>query len=220
MRRKLVAAVGAFAIFPVVAQAQSPGWYGALSAGYNQATDSNFDTGLGKIDTEFDAGFGVSGAVGYDFGRFFMLGGARVEAEVAYRKNDVDGHSLSGTSLPGSDGDASSFAGMVNVLYDFHSGSLITPYAGGGIGVANVTFNDFGVSGIPNVIDDDDTVFAYQAIVGASLELNARVDLTADYRYFATADPDFKTLSGSSFAQESSADYSNHSVLVGLRYRF
>lgn len=205
------------------ASAQTPGpqWYGGVSGGANFANDIEFFSGaLGaNIDTEFDTGFAVSGVIGADFGDVWQYGGVRVEAEIAYRANDVDVHKTGGASLAGSDGDVTSLSGMVNVMHDFLPGSDFRPYVGVGLGVAQVSYNDFGVTAIPDVLDDEDTVFAYQAIVGASYALSPTLALTGDYRYFATDDPEV-TLSAGAGGNTTDAEYDSHTLMVGLRYSF
>lgn len=104
---------------------------------------------------------------------------------------------------------------MVNGYYDFDIESAFTPYVGGGIGIANVSINDLAVLGIP-LADDDDTVFAYQFGAGVGYEISPTLTLTADYRYFATADGEFTDAGGFLF----DAEYSNSTFLVGARATF
>ncbi len=61
---------------------------------------------------------------------------------------------------------------------------IVSPYIGLGLGATEVSWND--VSGI----DDSDTVFTYQVIVGAAYEITKQISLEADYRYFAPSDAD------------------------------
>jgi hypothetical protein len=68
---------------------------------------------------------------------------------------------------------------MANVYYDFNRDGMFSPYLGAGIGFSSVdvTFNPSGVG----IIDDDDTAFAYQVKVGATLNFSDRWEAFAEY---------------------------------------
>lgn len=166
------------------------------------------DADLDGVDAEFDTGYNVGAAGGYDFGM------ARLEAELAYRENDFDKLKLGGLSA-GADGDMSAFSFMVNGYWDLENATPLTPYLGAGVGVANVEISDLEVAGI-DVADDDDTVFAYQLAAGIGFELNQAMILDLGYRYFATEDPEFDSDLGGDFEGE----YDSHNVSLGLRMNF
>ena len=69
------------------------------------------------------------------------MNGLRVEVEVAYRQNQVDGvftSNTAGTPQTGVvDYDHTSFSVLANVWYDIPIGSGFTPYIGGGVGWAD-----------------------------------------------------------------------------------
>ena len=194
------------------------GFYGALNLSVVDQKDTDFDYAPGaKIDTSFDTGYGISGSYGYDTGKVWSLGGFRPEVEVGYNKADVDSHKLNGGStLAGSAGDVDTFYVMANILHDFDTGTALVPYLGGGLGYANVSYNDFGVSAIPNVLDDSDGGLAYQGIVGLGYQISQNLTLTLDYRYFATESLDVKTAVGNSTSIQNEQNKFN----VGMRYGF
>jgi OOP family OmpA-OmpF porin len=66
------------------------------------------------------------------------------------------------------------------------------------------------------VLDDSDSVFAYQAIAGLGYHLNWRTQLFADYRYFAAADSSLSTRTNVSVV----VDYADYTLLFGLRFSF
>ena len=204
--RSMIVTAATVLMLPSLALAQMPpGYYASMGGGANLNADSDI-TGTGiNISVDYDAGAMAAGAVGYKY-----RSGLRVEGEFSYRDTDAD--SVGGAA--GSDGDASSFGFMANVLYDFGNGRIV-PYIGAGIGLAHVGFQNITPVG-GSVVDDSDTVFAYQGIAGVAMPLNDLVALTLDYRYFATADPDFTTDSGTGVESE----YANHSIMVGLRFSF
>lgn len=194
------------------ASAQSPakhkGLYVSGGAGVNWLEDSDI-SGDVSGEIEFDTGWMAGVAVGYGFGN-----GLRFEGELSYRKNDVD-RAFDG-ELASSNGDVSAGALMGNLVYDFDVSPSVIPYIGLGAGLAVVEFDDIVLAGLGDTIDDDDTVFAWQALAGVAFPLRDQLDLTVDYRYFQTADPDLRLGSGGKVEGE----YSSHSLMLGLRYRF
>ncbi len=75
----------------------------------------------------FDSGFGFGGGGGYDFD--FM----RVEAEIVYRRNDVNKVSTVEYGNVDGSGDMSSLSFMVSGFYDFKNTTFLTPYIGAGL---------------------------------------------------------------------------------------
>ncbi len=146
----------------------------------------------GNISGElsFDPGFGFIAAVGNGFD------GLRGEIEMAYRNNDLDKFSNNNTT-----GDITSLAVMGNLLVDIAVSETVWPFLGAGIGLANVDLDG----------DEDDTVFAYQAIAGLGFPLTHVTTLDLQYRYFATADADFNG---------TDVEYQTHNFLAGLRFEF
>jgi len=155
------------------------------------------------IDTEFDTGVVIEGAVGYDFGMF------RVEGEIGYRKNDIDKFSALGISLS-ADGDIDALSFMANGYLDFENQTAFTPYIGAGIGYAEVSANDLSVAGI-DIGSEDDSVFAYQFGVGVGYSATESLIVEIAYKYFATSDPDF---------EDTEAEYDSHNISIGIRYAF
>jgi len=185
--------------------------------------------------TDYETGLGISGRLGYA-----MASGLRVDAEIAYRENDVKGSTFLATNGvndftardDGATGHARSIALMANAYYDFLNSSGITPYVGGGIGAANVggkyTSSFEPITQHANTIDDSDWGFAAQAIGGVSVALSSSLSLVADYRYLkvfdiSTFQAQPTTPANPLFAAANiggRGDYENHTVMVGLRYSF
>lgn len=193
--------------------------YFSAFGSYTMADEFNFQVAPGTITSDFDDGYGLGVAYGKRFGTQGMTRW-RVEGELSYRNNDIDTHSLNGgAALPGSDGELSSTALMANAVVEFGDPSSVMPYLGGGIGLAQVNANDFGVTPIPNVLDDDDTVLAYQLIAGLGWELSPGMELFAEYRWFATEDADVTT-SAATGSVATSIEYQTNNVLLGARWTF
>ncbi len=172
------------------------------------------------IESEFDLGFVVEGAVGYAHDS-----GVRGELALGYRQNDFDkltitndggvGAFLGVGSLNGisvnTDGDVGALSFMANGYYDFDLGSKFKPFVGVGLGVALIDV-DASVLGV-TIVDDDDTVFAYQGMAGVSYEISESISASLFYNYFATIDPEFTDAAGGSFDSE----YQSHNFMVGVR---
>ena len=71
--------------------------------------------------------------------------------------------------------------------FDIKTNSEITPYIGGGLGVANVAIDNLSLSmnGVTILGSEDDTVFAYQVGLGIGYEINDEMTADFGYRYFA-----------------------------------
>lgn len=211
-----------FAVTIGTASAQSTrGPYIGFAGGVNLLNDSDFDILAGvNVDNEYDPGYAIAGFLGYDFGPVWSLGGVRVEGEISYRLNDIDVHSVGalGGDQPGSDGDASALAFMANVYHDFSTETRFQPYFGGGLGVAIIDFSDYGIAAVPDVLDDEDTTFAWQLIGGVAYEISNRLSVGLEYRYFS-AEPRL-TSSTATSSVSNDVDYDNHSVMLRLNHRF
>jgi len=221
MMRKLALTVAlATTALATPALARDNAWYVGVEGGAMIVEDIDFtltSTGAQVLTTDSDYGWDVGGNVGYDFGGF------RLEAEVSYREADVDTHTTS-VALPGlavgrydgrAVGNASALSFMVNALLDFGPDDGLQGFVGGGAGVARVKYNDYGI--VPfTLIDDSDTVFAWQAIAGLRAPLTNNVDVTFKYRFFNADDVRVQTNLG----DELESRYRSHSVLGGLTFNF
>ena len=162
--------------------------------------DSDLDDGVDTGEFSYDTGFGFVAALGTS-----LQDDIRVEAELGYRKNDLDEIKVDGLGSGDIDGDVTTVSLMGNAYYDFSTESSFSPYIGAGLGYANIEgdLDDFG--------DEDDNVFAYQLILGGSFPSSETLSIDLQYRYFATEDPEFDGLD---------SEYSSHNILIGLRNSF
>lgn len=191
----LVAATAAFlAAIPAAAwAADAQGLYLGGGGGLVFQRDSSVNIpGAGTQGLDWKTGFAGIASIGYAF-----PGGLRTELEAGYRQALSKVRVPSGRTI---DNRLRSGSLMANAYYDFDTDSAITPYIGGGIGVA---LNNMGKT---------DAQFAYQGIAGASFALDERVDLFVDYRYFGTPKVAYRG------ATETTNQ--SHTVLAGLRYSF
>jgi opacity protein-like surface antigen len=179
-------------------------------------------TGDFVVESEFDPGLVVDGAVGYAH-----RSGLRGEVAFGYRTNDLDRlalvedgglgaflglGSLNGLSSSDVDGEAQMISVMANGFYDFDLGNGIRPFLGAGIGAGfyDLEAELLGVE----LVDDRDTVFAYQGLAGVSYAMTRDVSVGVLYSYFATGDPSLSDAAGGSFDSE----YSSHSLMLSIRF--
>jgi outer membrane protein OmpA-like peptidoglycan-associated protein len=199
-KRALWLAAAAAAAVPVAAQAGDAGWYVGAGGGVNWLEDSD----VAGTSVEFDLGWLGLIRGGYDYGN-----GWRTELELGYRDNEVD--SIDGVS--GGSGDVTQWDAMINVLYEFETGTMFRPYLGVGLGGADVTMD---VAFPGGTLDEGDVVFAYQAIAGLGYNITPEIQLFAEGRFLGTDEPDFD----SPATGQVEADIWNYSALVGLTYKW
>ena len=138
------------------------------------------------VELDFDTGFTLGGAIGHSYGEITDGIGLRAEIELSYSESDIDQIFFSGNG-PAAEvnvaGDFSTTNLFVNALFDLNTlgNDTITPYVGGGIGVA---FSDLdAVYGPGVVLDSSQENLALQAIIGASIAATDKTDLFVEGRY-------------------------------------
>ncbi len=185
------------------------GWYGRADVGYS--VDGEIK--LGNEDLGGNASFGLD----HDWTQHLGLGyafqnGFRVEGEISHRYNEFgDG----GVFVD--DGDVHAWAAMLNGFYDFNRGGDVQPYIGLGVGAARL---DVSATGPIGSGDDEDTVLAYQGIVGVALNLTEQLALDIGYRYLVADGAELDGVGPNLTAATFDADYEHQAVTVGLRYQF
>jgi len=178
------------------------------------------------LEIETESGSGFSAAAGY------AIQGFRFELQYADRRTDIEEVTASGLALQGGDGEVNLQAGYANVFYDFnHGGPGLSPFIGGGLGVARVETEAI-VSG-QTFFDESDTVFSGQFMAGLSLVLGTNAELYGQYTLYSTGrsryDEDaiiVQDVGGVVIVQEGgrvpSDDYdiTGHLFSAGVRFRF
>jgi len=195
------------------------GWYTGIKGGANFLEDQKSTGPSRELDLDFDTGGFVAGQLGYKF-RANQLGRFRAEAEVSYRVNDVDNIVFNGVDRIGT-GDQDVLAGLMNLFFDFNGVSKnFKPFVGAGFGIATLNAD---IAYSPGAfIDDDDTTWAYQAIVGAEFNLTEKFSIVGDARYFALEDLELTRFGGPAPAAfvDLSSEYESFTTSIGLRYKF
>ena len=154
MKKFLLATAVMFAV-PAAANAQTdwfsstyptyPGFYIGAVGGLNWLLNNN--------SYVMETGWAAGGKVGYDFV------GPRLEVEALYHSNYGTGVRAFPNGYATINGQIQQVSLMANVLYDFFPAAVVTPYIGGGLGVA---WLDDSIQGC-NLCS---TQFAYQGILG------------------------------------------------------
>ena len=214
MKAMLTAATAALLVLaslPADAQSERRLYVGAFG-GLNFLMEADVEVGGATVGSaEFDSGYAAGGIVGYRF-----LDDFRAELELSYRSNDID----TLFTAPAR-GDATNLAAMVNGYYDFPDiasrwSTTIRPYLGGGIGAAQVAWNDVAIGATP-VTDDDEVIFAFQAGAGVGFGITDSITLSIDYRFFATPNVELSQDGGTG---EFEVENRNHTATAGIRFAF
>lgn len=157
--------------------------YTRFGIGYADQVDNYDEINIGKTEWEFDSSPNFTISAGYDT-NFWAL-----ESEISYKKMDIDSRISKTTgSRLNYEGDQDQIAFMLNFFWYPKLDWTVSPYLGAGLGVTRISWNDIRVPGSDSVLDDSDTVFTYQLIIGASYEISSRLLFEIDYRYFAPND--------------------------------
>lgn len=185
--------------------------------------------GQQSVAGDYGTAFNFGGALGADLGSTFGFAGTRVEIEGSHLSAGVDENDLdfSGNG-PGAennvDGDISMTFLLANVLFDFDTGTAITPYVGVGAGLAftDVDIVYGGAPGAPPPISHDDSgvEFAGQLIVGGSYAVSEKVSLFVDGRYQRVFNFDGDRFNPAGLTGNISGDVDNFSANVGVRFSF
>lgn len=156
---------------------------------------------LGTEAMEFDTGFTFGGFLGYDFGNNF-----RLEGEISYRENQIH-------TAGGKDPQAATSAIMLNGFHDIFLTKPLSLYVGGGFGVATAQLKTVSLG---QVIDANESVFAYQLETGIGWNINSHITFNLGYRFFDAADPEFILPAG----QRAQMELENHEFILKMRYLF
>jgi len=242
MHKYLLAAVAAAAIASP-AMARDGQAYVGVEGGLVLANHEDFDLDLiypdGSVthydnaDIHYRPGVDLDALAGYDFGMF------RLEGELAWKSlhaKDVgenigdavtadledyygivapdtfeDEFGIDAGTYLNPDAHATILSLMGNALVDFDAGGLGF-YAGVGVGRARV-----------KTLDDRDSAWAYQGILGVRTAITDRVDLGLKYRYFRTGRLNVSgdlvyptTYAGEDFGLNGSGRISTHSLLGSI----
>jgi len=194
---------------------EQPDWYFEFNTGVSIIPNQTLrDGGTSMSRVESDTGFVVGGALGRRVLDLF-----RAELQISYREGDVDKMSVAGPAVV-SDGDISLLAVMANAYYDFDFDIGVLPYVGAGIGWGEFQLDARRKTAGELDIDDSDSVFVYNFMVGATVPISQAASVALGYRYVATSDPDEIGAVINDVSQDIEAEFDAHEVTLGVRFYF
>jgi OOP family OmpA-OmpF porin len=215
MRKELKRSIALAALLSALgsgAANATEGWYGRIDAGYSvdgQLDGEVSDLSSGPFDPDLDDDWMAGLGFGYGF-----QNGFRAEGELSYRTNEWGPYDQPSPVDDTLEGEAVAWAAMANLFYDFNRGGRLQPYVGVGVGGAQV---DVSID-TPGYSSADDTVLAYQGIIGIGWQVSERATIDLGYRYFVAPEVDISDAFGAPFTSE--VDYEHQAVTLGLRWQF
>lgn len=105
---------------------------------------------------------------------------------------------------------------MLNVFYDFDTGTKFTPYIGGGIGIAHLKVK---IRTDEGKVSKSDNSFAYQLGAGVAYAVTDSVALDLSYRYTDSGSMTVREYSLED-ADKTKIDSTAQEILFGVRYTF
>jgi outer membrane protein OmpA-like peptidoglycan-associated protein len=181
---------------------QQPGFYLGVETGVALPDDATYSGPGINTDADYSAGGDAGVTLGYRYGN-----GVRAEFEIDSTFNNIDDFNNGPTV-----GNLATYDFMVNALYDYANATKFTPYVGIGGGLVRYELQDAGPVG-GSLIDDGDTTWGVQGILGASYALNNWMDVFSQYKYVYADDPNVRNNAGTSIDTEQS----NNLIQIGLR---
>jgi outer membrane protein OmpA-like peptidoglycan-associated protein len=171
-----------------------------------------------NFDTTEKHGWAAAARLGHDFG---ML---RTELDVGYHQNNLRSIELLSTTPFGVQGRYDSPTGrmrhwtiMANALIDVINTDAFSVSVGAGAGTARINAHNVRLSETAGtLVNDNDWVFAWNALAGARLAMSQSVDLAVDYRYLRPNRASFGDAAGPGFNTRNES----HTILVGLNFNF
>ncbi|SLN35947.1 outer membrane protein [Pseudooctadecabacter jejudonensis] len=164
--------------------------YGFAFGGFAVSQEPTFEGVVGgnpaNVQTFFDDGH----SIGFGVGRGLpQLGdGVRGEIELSYSETNIDNTDFSGNG-PGQEpanGGLNTTRLFANLYKDFPTAGPVTPYLGGGLGIAST---DFDISYGPGVtLADTDEGLTAQIIAGGAYAVSDTMDVFADVRFIRDFD--------------------------------
>ena len=166
------------------------GFYLRAGVGLVGFVDSDYEgASINNREVEFDPGFGVSAAVGYDLGSAFDPGAARDSFTVNLRGEVEFIYEQVGVDDPGGLArldDLTAYGGGFNLYLDFDYSGPWALYLGLGLGLAQVETEGAG-------FEDEDTVSYGQLLFGVMYEASDAAVVYAGIRSRAYGDVDVQS---------------------------
>src|SRR3954454_8753603 len=190
MRKLAIAVALASTAMATPAVARDHSFYAGLEGGVMWVEDVDFayadSNGLVRnpgITVRHKLGFDVDAIAGYDFG---ML---RLEGELGYKHASI--HEMSfDAAITGAgpfdnfsaSGRSRALSAMLNLLLDFGNEDGLSGYAGGGVGIADVTMDPFATTPNSDIgFSASKSGLAWQGILGLRYAVSPNIDVGLKY---------------------------------------
>lgn len=199
----------------LASEAGSSPWYLAIRSGLTIPQNTNYRFAGKNWEQEFETGWQLGTAAGYEFKSFNAWLAPRAEVELTYDQALVDSHTIAGAKVsdPNAYGFVRSLDLMANGYLDFRLNRYLSPYVGGGVGVGYSDFDRLGTSANGVVMDDNDVGFVWQAMGGLGIALSSNSTVDFGYRYQQNTGLNLKAADGT----VTNTDVSKHVIMIGFR---
>ncbi len=148
MKRAAIGLAAAITLSASQAGAEDKPYISIFGGANISAGSSSFTNNQTSVDTGFDSGLLIGGALGYKWNSLSFAGfSPRTEFEFSYSENGVGSVDFSGNGAGdealASGSNVSAFSAFANVFIDADTltGNGITPYLGGGVGISRTNFD-------------------------------------------------------------------------------
>lgn len=164
--------------------------------------------------TRSSPGIVFGGALGYE-----PIPNVRTELRISHRTAEVQRIAVQGEPSPTS-GDVSLLSIMANGYYDVDLGLPVVPWVGAGIGWGMLKLDAQNApTALQTDIDDTDSLFVWNVMVGGTMPISEVTELSLGYRYVRTQE---SSVSGTAAGLPQRFDYEfdAHEGTVSLRFLF
>jgi opacity protein-like surface antigen len=210
-------------LFPFNTTSAQVGGYIGVFGGYTLSPDASqwYDDYNYYYNDNYDVDVEETWIFGFKLGytpppiKFFSF-----EFEYSYSNPDLDRTVLrsAGMGYDRIEGDVKFSNFMFNAIAKYPEGK-IHPYVGGGLGFSYVDVS-VSTTSTGRSASNDDTVFAWQILLGAEIDLTNNLAMDIGYRYFATeSESDYDHYYYHDY-YNTHLDYETSIVTFGLKYRF
>lgn len=207
--------------------------FGGLHLLSNNAVEVNVSDGKKSLQLpdeslDFDPGYNIGGALGYQFPEF-KYGDIRLEGEFSHASNPAETITVVGKNFNAiSNSETKGYFAMANIYYDLNLNAWhyfdtrFIPYFGLGLGWGHVRHR-YGFKGDfffnPRTGATDDVV--YQGIIGLGYGFNPQFTAGVEYRYFASSSNSSFSMGQDGYTGSFDTDrYESHSINLVMRYQF
>jgi outer membrane protein len=189
---------------------------GDIGVSLTQDTDlkSFFGESVGGTEIDFDPGLRLGVAAGYQVTEWFSP-----ELEWGFNFNEI--------KSAGADLDDATFLNMpllINARFQWPNTSLLTPYAGAGVGFSTVVIgaDEMTVGGTTMEGSEADLVFTWQAFAGLRVKLGESIGLSLEYRFIQSqgAEWEAEDTSGTSGDSMSFGKTQTQAISIAFEARF